>query len=118
MSSDSFQTSGNSPGHQVRRVAILGFGTVGSAVARRLTGPRKLPGLELVSILDRRASHKQRVVGDSSDAQPLWTDRFDDILASDAGIIVEAIGGIEPAAAWIRAALMAGKSVVTANKQV
>jgi homoserine dehydrogenase len=32
--------------------------------------------------------------------------------------VVEAIGGIEPAADWIRAALLAGKSVVTANKQV
>ena len=33
-------------------------------------------------------------------------------------MIVEAIGGVDPAAEWIRAALAAGKSVVTANKQV
>ena len=32
--------------------------------------------------------------------------------------MVEAIGGVEPAAEWIKAALLAGKSVVTANKQV
>jgi homoserine dehydrogenase len=47
-----------------------------------------------------------------------WTDRVDDLLASDVDVIVEAIGGIEPASDWIRAALSAGKSVVTANKQV
>ncbi len=40
------------------------------------------------------------------------------MLASDVDVVVEAIGGIEPAAGWIRAALLAGKSVVTANKQV
>ena len=38
--------------------------------------------------------------------------------SSDADIVVEAIGGVEPAADWIRRALLAGKSVVTANKQV
>jgi homoserine dehydrogenase len=47
-----------------------------------------------------------------------WTDRIDDVLQSDADVVVEAIGGLEPAGAWIRAALAAGKSVVTANKQV
>ena len=48
----------------------------------------------------------------------VWTTRIDDVLQSDADIVVEAIGGVEPAADWIRAALLAGKSVVTANKQV
>lgn len=117
MSFDSFQTSGNSPG-RARRIAILGFGTVGSAVARRLTDRIRIPGLQLALILDRRARLKKRAFGEASPSQILWTDRFDDILASDADILVEAIGGIEPAAAWIRAALLAGKSVVTANKQV
>jgi homoserine dehydrogenase len=47
-----------------------------------------------------------------------WTDRFDDLLTSDAHIIVEAVSGAEPAADYVRAALLAGKSVVTINKQV
>src|SRR6185369_4832747 len=47
-----------------------------------------------------------------------FTSRIDDVLQSDADVIVETIGGVDPAAAWIRAALLAGKSVVTANKQV
>src|SRR5262249_20816598 len=40
------------------------------------------------------------------------------ILAGDADVVIETIGGLEPAADWTRAALAAGKSVVTANKQV
>src|SRR5206468_11578193 len=47
-----------------------------------------------------------------------WTACLDEVLYGNADVIVEAIGGVEPAAGWIRAALIAGKSVVTANKQV
>src|SRR4029077_18304271 len=42
----------------------------------------------------------------------------EEVLHSGVDVIVEAIGDVEPAAGWIRAALLAGKSVVTANKQV
>jgi homoserine dehydrogenase len=38
------------------------------------------------------------------------------LLASDTDVFVELVGGVEPAGAWIRKALQAGKSVVTANK--
>jgi homoserine dehydrogenase len=114
---NSFQTSGNSPGASRCRVGILGFGTVGSAIARRLTGPDSIPTLELTHISDRRAREKR-----ARQAEPVaslaWTDRVDDLLASDIDIVVEAIGGAEPAADHVRAALLAGKSVVTSNKQV
>src|SRR5439155_15910960 len=50
--------------------------------------------------------------------QVLWTDRFDDLLATDSDIVIEAISGGEPAFDYVRAALLAGKSVVTSNKQV
>lgn len=98
------------------RIALLGFGTVGSAVVRRLTGPDILPGLTLTHILDRRAALKQTRCADL--ASLTWTSSFDDVLRSDVDIVVETIGGVEPAAPWIEAALLAGKSVVTANKQV
>jgi hypothetical protein len=76
---NSFQTSGNSPGAARCRVGILGFGIVGSALARRLTGPDSFPSLELTLICDRRAREKrarqpQRV------ARLVWTG-FDDLLA-------------------------------------
>src|SRR2546428_12315468 len=97
------------------RIAILGFGTVGSAVARRLTGPHVPLGLELTHIFDRRAHEKSEAL---SASRITWTTSIDEVLASDADVVVETVGGVEPAADWIRAALAAGKSVVTANKQV
>jgi len=95
------------------RVALLGFGTVGSAVARRLTSG--LRDFRLTHVFDRGADRKRSALPAPGVA---WTTCVDEVLQSDAHIVVEAIGGIEPAARWIRAALLAGKSVVTANKQV
>jgi homoserine dehydrogenase len=121
---NSFQTSGNSPGdprqsHPARcRVGILGFGTVGSAIARRLTGPDSPPLLQLTHICDRRAREKRARQPEPFASRLIWTDTFDDLIASDTDIIVEAVGGAEPAVDYVRAALLAGKSVVSANKQV
>jgi homoserine dehydrogenase len=116
---NSFQTSGNSPGDRdIRcRVGILGFGTVGSTVARRLTGPDPIPQLKLTHIADRFARDK-RARQPEPVASVAWTDRFDDLLASDVDIVIEAVAGGEPAVDYIRAALLAGKSVVTASKRV
>ena len=71
--------------------------------------------IQLTHIFDRRAREKRRV---ARRRRRRWTSSIDDVLQSDVDVIVEAIGGVEPAAGWIRAALLAGKSVVTANKQV
>jgi len=115
---NSFQTSGNSPGDANRcHVGILGMGTVGTAVARRLTGSDPIPHLQLTHICDRRARDKQARQPDAV-ARLTWTDRFDDLLASDIDIIIETIPGSEPAVDYVRAALLAGKSVVTSNKSV
>jgi homoserine dehydrogenase len=116
---NSFQTSGNSPGDRQTRshVGILGFGTVGAAVARRLTGADAIPTLLLTHICDRRARDKR-----ARQSEPLasctWTDRFDDLLTSDVDIIVEAVSGAEPALDYVRSALLTGKSVVSASKLV
>ena len=48
----------------------------------------------------------------------LWTESFDQVLASNADIVVELAGGLNPAGDWVRLSLAAGKSVVTANKQL
>jgi len=100
------------------RIALLGFGTVGSAVARRLTAPDSgvSPHVLLTHIFDRRAVEKRAAAPGGGSLT--WTSSVDEVLESDVDVIVEAIGGVEPAADWIRAALLAGKSVVTANKQV
>jgi homoserine dehydrogenase len=97
------------------KIALLGFGTVGSAVARRLTGPDAVRSLELTHIVDRRADRKRHRI---NDARVVWASTIDDVLQHDIDIVVEAIGGLDTATDWIRRALEAGKSVVTANKQV
>jgi homoserine dehydrogenase len=92
---------------------------VGSAVARRLAASDDPHGLILTHICDRRAELKQAVWSERlGAARTNWTTQFDDLLSSDADVIVETVGGAEPAVDWIRTALLAGKSVVTANKQV
>ncbi len=101
------------------RVALLGFGTVGSAVARRLTEtgrPLQQP-IQLTHIFDRRAEQKRNVLGAAA-SDITFTSRVEDVWRSAADVVVEAVGGVEPAGGWIRDALLAGKSVVTANKQV
>jgi homoserine dehydrogenase len=98
----------------VVRVALVGFGTVGRSVARILCDDDRRP-LVLSHVCNR---HVARKVVDWVPPTVTWTSDFEDILRSDADIVVEVIGGLEPAGDWIRQALEAGKSVVTANKQV
>ena len=96
------------------RVAIAGFGTVGRSVARLLKELAP-PELQLAVIVNRSVDRK-RV--DWIDPSVRWTEHIDDALGDDVDVLVELIGGRSPAEDWIRRALRAGKSVVTANKQV
>jgi homoserine dehydrogenase len=100
------------------KIALLGFGTVGSSVTRVLAD-LKFPGIELTHIYNRdvarkRSSEAARFVPSSV----VWTEDFDDILNSRADIVVELVGGLIPAESWLRKSFAAGKSVVTANKQL
>ena len=100
------------------KMALLGFGTVGSAVARVLA-ESKFPGIELTHIFNRSVERKR--ASDAARHVPasvVWTADFNDILHSDVDIVVELIGGLIPAEAWLRQCFAAGKSVVTANKQL
>jgi homoserine dehydrogenase len=96
------------------KVALLGFGTVGSSVAKILC-ERSNAHLRLSHVLNRNVERKKV---DWLPAAVRWTENIDDVLASDAEIIVEVMGGLQPSGDWIRRALAAGKSVVTANKQL
>jgi homoserine dehydrogenase len=102
----------------VTKVALLGFGTVGSSVARVLAAS-KFSEIELTHIFNRnveRRRHSQaaKIVP----ASVVWTDDIDVILRSNVDVIVELTGGMHPTEGWLRKALSAGKSVVTANKQL
>ncbi|MCC7417047.1 MAG: homoserine dehydrogenase [Acidobacteria bacterium] len=118
MTANSFHTSGSSPTRRLR-IGLLGFGTVGSAIARRLVSDPSLP-LELTHVFDRRAAFKAArfLAGVPAAPRLHWSDRVGDLLASGADILVEAIGGAGDAYGWTCAALRAGKSVVTCNKQL
>ncbi len=101
------------------RVALLGFGTVGSAVAQLLHA-RAFPDIILAAIANRDVDRKRR----SGRAIPLsteitWHDTPTRILADPSiSVVIETIGGLGEVEQWVRAALSAGKSVVTANKQL
>jgi homoserine dehydrogenase len=96
------------------RVAIVGFGTVGRSVAKILASRPDGP-LRLTCVCNRNVARK-RV--DWLPSHVRWTETFDEVLAPDVDIVVELIGGLEPAGDLIRRALRAGKAVVTANKQL
>jgi homoserine dehydrogenase len=96
------------------RIALLGFGTVGQAVARILCSG-EVPGVRLTHIFNRNVARKRVEWIPSS---VCWTESAEEILRSDADIVIEVVGGLRPAYEWVRGALLAGKSVVTANKQL
>ncbi len=99
----------------VSTVALLGFGHVGRAVARLLGDDGCAARAQLTTICTRDAA--RRKVPWVAD-RVTWTDDFAHVLDSDADIVVELVGGVDPAETWIEQALERGKSVVTANKQV
>jgi len=96
------------------RIALFGFGTVGSSVARILVESRP-EELELTHIYVRSLA-KRRV--DWVPASVVWSEDADAVLASNVDVVVELAGGLDPAGVWVRKALTAGKSVVTANKKL
>jgi len=94
------------------KIGLIGFGTVGRSVAKILSQDSGSP-LLLTHIFNRGI--KKKKIG-SLPANIRWTENVDDVLSSDVDVVVELIGGLEPAGEWVRKALRAGKSVVTANK--
>ena len=107
-------TSPGTASAHTSRVALLGFGTVGQSVARILCSG-EVPNVRLTHIFNRNIARK-RV--DWVPPSVCWTESAEEILMSDADIVIEVVGGLRPAYEWVRGALMAGKSVVTANKQL
>ena len=101
------------------KVAVLGCGSVGSQVVRLLAEQaddleaRVGAPVELVGVAVRRIDAPREV---DVPAGVLTTDAAGLVARDDVDLVVEVIGGIEPARALILSALEHGKSVVTANK--
>lgn len=99
-------------------IAILGFGVVGTGTAEvfyknRASIERKAGrALDLKYILDLRSLAGTEWAGKQAES-------FEQILADpEVGVVVETIGGIKPAYDFSRRALLAGKHVVTSNKEL
>src|SRR5919206_2590409 len=99
------------------KVALLGCGTVGGAVLRLLTdqsddlAARIGRPVEVAGVAVRRPDRHPGVP-----AGLLTTDAHELVTRDDVDLVVEVIGGIEPARGLLLAAIGAGKSVVSANK--
>jgi homoserine dehydrogenase len=100
-------------------VALLGCGIIGTAVAQALLADTALLkrrsgiALQLRHVLERDAARARA----AKIPPKLITDNLDALLADPAThIVVELIGGLEPARTFVLKALKAGKHVVTANK--
>ena len=110
-----------SPSSDVCGVGLLGLGTVGAAVADLLVGRQEEIALRAgVPIHLRRAAvaHPERPRAVALPDGVLVGDAHAVIDDTAVDVVVEVMGGIEPARTHILAALARGKAVVTANKQL
>ncbi|MCY0875799.1 MAG: homoserine dehydrogenase [Firmicutes bacterium] len=102
-------------------IGLLGCGTVGSGVidllAKRADRIEELTGLrpQITRILVRDV-HKPRDV--NVPPSQLTTQATDILEDPNISVVIETIGGIEPARSFVLAALRAGKHVITANKDM
>src|SRR5687767_5065227 len=87
------------------RIGLLGHGTVGGAFAQ---------------LLAERADAIEAITGMRPEITGIVTRSRGDYEAvvADADLVVELVGGLDPARDWVVRAMQAGKHVVTANKQL
>jgi homoserine dehydrogenase len=93
------------PEDRAFRVGLLGHGTVGSAFA---------------ALLEERAGEVEAITGLRPRLSGVLTRSrgdFDEIVR-DSDLVVEVIGGLDPARDYVLRAMRAGRHVVTANKQL
>ena len=98
------------------KIAVLGYGTVGSGVVHVLETNKDLiakrvgDSIEVSRVLDLRDFEGDPI-------QSKITHNYDDILDDDEiKIVVEVMGGVEPAYTFVKQALLKGKHVCTSNK--
>lgn len=102
-------------------IAILGLGTVGQGVVKILQKNQGIwvnrcgANINIKKVLDKDLTRKREVTLPEGVLSPNWTEIISD---PDIKIIIEVMGGIEPARTLILEALNKGKNVVTANKDL
>lgn len=99
-------------------VAILGYGVVGSGVAEVLRKNSQGIARKAGDVLEVRRLLDLRDFPDSPLADR-FTKRFEDIAEDEEiRVVVETMGGLHPAYEYVKTCLLAGKSVVTSNKEL
>ncbi len=102
-------------------VAILGLGIVGGGTYKILSEHRefykKTQNIDVVveNVLERR---KERAIELGVEPSKIVNDMAEICSNPEVDIVVEVMGGIEPAKTFVLSALNAGKSVVTSNKEL
>ncbi len=100
------------------KVAIMGFGTVGSGVYEVLRNNRKSIMTKTGKDIDVKYILDIRDFPDHPEKE-LFTKNFEDILNdSEVSVVAEVMGGLNPAYDFTKRLLSAGKNVVTSNKEL
>jgi len=94
------------------RIGLIGLGTVGSGVYKSL---QQFDNVEIVKIAVRNITKPRSVEVPS---EILTDNPYDIVNDSSVDVVVELMGGVEPAWDYIRTALENGKHIVTANKEL
>ncbi|HZX64639.1 MAG: homoserine dehydrogenase [Myxococcales bacterium] len=101
------------------RIGLLGVGTVGAAVARAIaTRGDVLARASRAALVVQRAAVRDPAKERGLSLERVTTDPREVVRADDVDVVVELLGGEEPAFALIKEAIERGKPVVTANKRV
>lgn len=94
-------------------LGLIGLGTVGSGVVKVLAD---YPEIEIKKIAVKNINKKRNI--DNLDTSILTTDPFEIVNDPEIDIVVEVIGGIDPAYELLTTAVNNGKHIVTANKEL
>ena len=100
------------------KIAVLGYGTVGSGVVevleknREIIAKRAGDEIQVKYVLDRKDFSGTPI-------ENIIVNDFEQIVQDEEiKIVVEVLGGVEPAYIFVKRSLEAGKSVVTSNKEL
>lgn len=96
------------------RIGLLGCGTIGSGVVELISkNPLSRKNISIEKILVKNLEKHLKMPYSVK-----LTDKFKDILNSDIDIVVEVMGGLDPAYHYVKQSLLNGRHVVTANKEL
>ena len=95
------------------KLGLIGLGTVGTGVVKVL---KDFDNIEIVKIAVKNINKKRDI--ENFDTSLLTTDPYEIVNNPDIDIVVEVIGGIEPAYELLKTAVQNKKHIVTANKEL